>query len=51
MHECKEKHKHKDIQFIPKNEMRQQIEFVSNFLFAIFCEFNKPKELVKNKQI
>ena len=27
--------------FIPKDEMRQQIEFVSDFPFTIFCGFNK----------
>ena len=29
--------------------MRQQIEFVSDFLFAVFCRFNKEKMLVNNK--
>ena len=37
--------------FIPKNEMEQQIEFVSDFLFAIFCEFNKQGRLVNNNWI
>ena len=32
--------------FIPKYIMRQQIGYVSNFLFAIFCEFDKQNELV-----
>ena len=50
MHECKNVNTKID-SFIPKNEMRQQIEFVSDFLFAIFYEFNKEKMLVDNKNI
>ena len=35
--------------FIPKNEMRQQIEFVLDFPFVTFCRFNKQNKLVNNK--
>ena len=36
----------KIVLFIPKYIMRQQIGYVSNFRFAIFCEFDKQNELV-----
>ena len=49
MHGCKKNVNTKIDSFIPKNEMRQQIEFVSDFLFAIFCGFIKPNKLVNNK--
>ena len=32
--------------FIPKNEMGQQIEFVSDFFFAIVWGFNEQDKLV-----
>ena len=35
-------------QFVPKREMRQQIEFVSDFFFAIFYGFNEQNRLVNN---
>ena len=50
MHGCKNINTKID-PFIPKNEMRQQIEFESDFFFAIFCGFNKEKMLVNNKNI
>ena len=50
MHRYKEKKINtKIISFIPKHEKKQQIEFVSDFLFASFCGFNKQNELAKKK--
>ena len=47
MHGCKDMNTNID-PFIPKREIRQRIEFVLDFLFAIFCGFNKQNRLVNN---
>ena len=50
IHRCKN-HKHGIVLFIPKYVIRQQIGFVSNFLFVIFYGFNKQNMLAKQINI